>query len=59
MNNKRLNLAIIDQVCKPQLNHVPYGASMRAVVVVAMVAAAAPVEMECVAAGSMHVNATC
>jgi hypothetical protein len=52
---------------KPQLKHVPYGASMSAmavVVVVAMavvvvVAVAAPVKMKCLAARSMHVNATC
>jgi hypothetical protein len=44
---------------KPQLKHVPYGASMIAVVVVAVVAAAAPVGMECLATGTMPVNATC
>jgi hypothetical protein len=59
MNNKKINLAIIDQVDKPQLKHVPYGASKTAVAVVAVVAVAAPVGMECIAAGTMHVNATC
>ena len=44
---------------KPQLKHVPYGASMTAVIVVAIVAVAAPVGMECLAARSMHMNATC
>jgi hypothetical protein len=44
---------------KSQLKHVPYGASMSAVAVEAVVAATAPVGMECLAVGSMHVNATC
>jgi hypothetical protein len=48
MNNKRLNLAIIDQV-----------AFTHAVAVVAVVAAAAPVGMKYLAARSMPVNATC
>jgi hypothetical protein len=44
---------------KPQLKHVPYGASMIVVAVVAVVAATAPLGMECIAAGTMPVNATC
>jgi hypothetical protein len=44
---------------KPQLNHVPYGASTALEVVVAIVAVAAPVGMERLAAGRMHVNVTC
>jgi hypothetical protein len=59
MNNKRINLAIIDQFDKRRLKHVPYGASMTAVAVVAIVAAVAPVGMECLAARTMHVKATC
>jgi hypothetical protein len=41
------------------LNHVPYGASTAVEVVVAVAAGAAPVGMERLAAGRMHVNATC
>jgi hypothetical protein len=44
---------------KPQLKHVPYGASMNVVVLVAIVAAAAPMRIECLATGSVPVNATC
>jgi hypothetical protein len=44
---------------KHQLNHVSYGASMTAVVVVAVVAADAPVGMERLAGRRMLDNATC
>jgi hypothetical protein len=48
---------------KPQLNHVPYGAStvveVVVAVVVAIVAAAAPVGMEHLDVGRMPVNASC
>jgi hypothetical protein len=57
MNNKRLNLAIIDH--KPQLKHVPYGTSTSAVAVEEPVAAAAPVGTECLAIRSMPVNTNC
>jgi hypothetical protein len=44
---------------KPQLKHVPYGASTTTVAVEEPVTAAATVETECLAARSMPVNATC
>jgi hypothetical protein len=44
---------------KPQLNHVPYGASTTVEVVVVVVAVAAPVRMERLAAERMPMNATC
>jgi hypothetical protein len=44
---------------KSQVKHVPYGASMSAVVVVAIVVVAALVGTECLGAGSMPMNATC
>jgi hypothetical protein len=44
---------------KPQLKHVAYGASTIVVVVEEPVVAAAPVGMECLAARSMPMNATC
>jgi hypothetical protein len=37
---------------KPQLKHVRYGASMTAMVVVAVMAVVAPMGMECLAAGT-------
>jgi hypothetical protein len=44
---------------KPQLKHVPYGASTSVVAAVAIVVATALVGIECLAAGSIPVNATC
>jgi hypothetical protein len=59
MNNKRINLVIIDQVWQTSAEPCLYGASMTTVAVVAVVVAAAPVGMECLAVVSMSNNATC
>jgi hypothetical protein len=55
MNNKRLNLAQLTKFGKPQLKHVPNGASALA----EPVAVSAPMGMECLAVQNMPVNATC
>jgi hypothetical protein len=59
MNNERLNLATIEELGKPQLKHVPYGAFTIAVALEEPLAAAAPMGTKCLAARSMPMNATC